>query len=184
MDSAKEIEAKARIKANSRLTPAKDIHVAFSQLLSSADPERFEELKAKLLLAIDSAAEEYQILAREVDVISSLTDQWKEETKHCQADMDALQAELVRIDEESEVIARKISTQRQLEKMKEQLIQADLPMLRERIAETERSNEELAKEIESTKATNERRSVGFDEVLSGFRKFLLLEPTGNTDDVE
>ena len=180
-ERAEDIEAKARIRANSRLNPAKDIHVAFSELASSVDPERFEELKARLILAIDSAEAEFKILSREVDVLSSLTEQWKAEMSNCDADQLALQAELVKLDEESDVIAGQIAARRDLENKKEQLIREDLPNLTVRIEETKKSNEDLANEIEATKATNERRSVGFDEALAGFRKFLLVETENDVE---
>ena len=103
------------------------------------------------------------------------------EISNCDADQLALQAELVKLDEESEVIAGQIAARRDLENKKEQLIREDLPDLTVRIEETKKSNEDLANEIEATKATNERRAVGFDEALAGFRKFLLVETENDVE---
>lgn len=102
MDRAKELETKARIKINSRLVPAKDIQIAFGELISCVDPENFENLKEKLILAIDSAEKEFEILQMEVNSINTAKESFRAEMERCGADMGNLAEQLEALNYEKE----------------------------------------------------------------------------------
>jgi DNA gyrase/topoisomerase IV subunit A len=175
----------ARIKSNSRLKPARDIRVAYSELISNTNPERFRELQEKLVLAIDSAAAEYQILQNEIAVMNDLLQEWEREMELCREEVLELQTEMLTLGEEREAIEGRRKRLAQLQVMKERLITANIPELVSSTFSLASANYDTEKEIESIEATNEKRRIGLEEVIAGFEKFLLKEkPTGNLNELD
>jgi DNA repair ATPase RecN len=175
-----DLRTAARIKANSRLKPAKDISVAYSELVSNTNPAKFGELQERLVVAIDSADAEYQILQNEISAMNGLLQEWERELQLCRQEVLELQTEMLTLGEEREAIEARRRRLSQLQAMKERLINANIPELVSGTVSLARANYDAEKEIESIEATNEKRRIGLEEVITGFERFLLKEkPTGN-----
>ena len=179
-----DLETKARIKINSRLVPAKDIQIAFGELLSCVDPDNFENLKEKLILAIDSAEKEFEILEMEVNTLKTAKETFGAEIQRCTSDMANIAEQLEALELEKESIQKQIQDLNEKERVKSELIKANLPNKLVSIAKREEIIQRLQEELRNTRENNMRRQDGWQEVISGFKKFLLLDPTENTENVE
>jgi hypothetical protein len=154
----------ARIKANSRLKPAKDVSVAYAELLSNTNPDLFPDLQNRLVLAIDSAAAEYQILINEVQQLESLIGHWKSEHVKSRRDIEAYQEEITALDGEGDGIAARLARLSRLNEMKAKLVRANIAGLANEIVKQDEENEEMEAEIAAVEVANEKRSLGLDEI--------------------
>jgi chromosome segregation ATPase len=179
-----DLRTAARIKAYSRLRPAKDVCVAFAELLNAADPEKFSKARSRLILAIDSAEAEHQILSNEITVINELVAQWNMEIEMCQKDVQAYQSELVALDEERETIERKIEKLEELNGKKMELMRANAEGLIADTSKVANGNQDMEREIASIEQSNDKRKIAMDDILCGFRKFFLDENNGSIDHLE
>jgi predicted nuclease with TOPRIM domain len=157
-----DLRTAAPIKANSRLKPAKDISVACSKLISNTNAEKFRELQEKLVLAIDPADAECQILQSEISAMNDLLQEWEREMELCRDEVLELQTEMLTLGEEREAIEGRRKRLSQLQAMKERLISANIPDLVSATFGLARANYDAEKEIESIEATNEKRRIGLD----------------------
>jgi chromosome segregation ATPase len=180
-----DLSTAARIKANARLQPAKEIGVLYSDLLANTNPEKFAEIRDRLLLATDAAAAEYYIFERQVIVITDLIQDWDGEIQLCEMDSQTLKTEINALDQEREPIEARVRSLSHLEALKERIMAANVEGLRNDHARilTEHANTE--KDIESIEFTNEKISVALRDVIAGFERFLLKDkPSGGTTEMD
>jgi chromosome segregation ATPase len=153
-------------------------------MLNASEPQKFERAKDQMVLSIDSAEAEYKILSNEIEVIGELISRWNTEMLMCQKDVEAYQAEMITLDEERERIERKIRKLEALNNMKLELQRANVEGL---IAETEKikaQNEEMVKDISSGEDSNAKRKAGMQQIVSGFKKFLLVESDESIENLD
>jgi chromosome segregation ATPase len=179
-----DLKTAARIKANSRLKPAKDISVVYAELMANTNPDLFADLQARLVLTIDAAAAEYQILTNEIQELESLIPLWEDEIAKSRQDVRFYQEEVSALDEERDSIFERVSQLHQLDQMKAELVKANLDELMVETAKLRHENVQTEEEIHSIEVSNERRRLGLDEVVAGFEDFLLIDrPSGNPENV-
>jgi chromosome segregation ATPase len=180
-----DLKTAARIKANARLKPAKDISVLYAALLANTNPDKFHEIRENLILAIDGAEAEYQILTNQIAVMSQLIPEWDHEIAFCGSDIQTLQAEINALDQEREEIEARVRTLSHLDSLKEQAVRANIDGLRADLERVQQENANTERDIASTEASNETRSVALSEVIAAFEKFLLRErPSGSLAELD
>jgi chromosome segregation ATPase len=180
-----DLRTAARVKANARLQPAKDISVSYSELLANTNPDKFLEIRAKLILSIDAAEAEYQILRNQITVIADVIHSWDREIQFCRTDVQNLQTEMNALDAEREEIEERVRTISHLEALKQHLMRANIEGMRTERERIVRENADMQKDIEAIEASNEKRSAALTEVIAGFEKFLLKErPSGIVAEAE
>lgn len=179
----------AKIKVHSRLKPAKDIHVAFSNLISCTNPNDFSELKQKLILAIDSAEVEYNILQDEFNTMEILVDEWNKEINQCEQQQLFLQEENDSLLHEKDEIEQEKEKVDKLNEMKSIIKTEKVSSKIDSINKIKKENELKRKEIKEVKRTNKIRKYGKDLLEEGYQIFLLykkspinLEEEDNIDD--
>lgn len=165
----------ARIKVNSRLQPAKDIHVAFSDLVSSTNQDDFPELRRKFILSIDSAEIDFKILQDELATMESLVNKWKDEIDQCEQQFKLLEDENLSLLLEKEQIEQEKEKVDKLIQMKSQIKSEKINHKIESTKKVEKDNEQTREEIKKVEETNERRKIGLQQIVEGFEKFLLIE---------
>lgn len=163
----------AKIKVQSRLKPAKDIHIAFSNLLSCSDPDKFNELKQKLILSIDSAEVEYKILQDECGIMEFLANKWNDEIDKCSNQQAVLNDENDLLHHENDEIEQEREKVGQLNEMKSTIINEKVSSKIESIKKIHKDNEQKQKEIEEVRKTNKIRKYGKDLIEEGYQIFLL-----------
>jgi hypothetical protein len=171
-----DLRTAARIKENARLKPVKDISVLYGELIANTNPEKHSEIRDNLVLAIDAAESEYQILTSEIAVMSKLFLEWDREIAACRTDIQNLQAEMLALDQEREEIEARGRTLSRLAFLKEEFLRANVPGLRDDLLRLLHENEEAEREIAATELSNEKRCSALGEVMLIFEKCLLKEP--------
>ena len=165
----------AKIKVNSRLRPAKDMHVAYSDLLSSSDPNNFEDLKNKLILSIDSAEVEYKILQDELKSMASLIEKWKNESEQCQQSLNNLQEENITLIHEKDDIEDERKKTDELIKMQSTIETEHVEKKMKDIQKMHDENLEKEGKIVTEMETNEKRQEALAQIVDGYEKFLMIE---------
>ena len=102
-----DIKTAAKVKVNARLVPVKEIHNAYSSLLSNTDPEKFEELKKALLLSIDAAEAEYSLLNQETVTMTDIIPRWEEEIEQASKQIEAFQIQMGLLKHEKQELEEK-----------------------------------------------------------------------------
>ena len=169
----------ARVKVNARLVPAKEIQNAYSSLLSNTDPEKFEELKQTLLLAIDSAEAEYNLLNQETSIMSDAIPKWEEEIGFATQEIEKFQEEMTLLLQEKQELEEKRAEVEQIEKMKSEIAKNDPSKKLKEIHEIEEKNKTDEADIQEAEKKNERRRIGLNKIQHGLRIF-----NGNEDPEE
>lgn len=165
----------AKIKVNSRLRPAKDMHVAYSDLLSCSDPNNFEELKNKLILSIDSAEVEYKILQDELKSVASLIAKWENESEQCQQSLNNLQEENITLIHEKDDIEDERKKTDELIKMQSTIETEHVEKKMKDIQKMHDENLEKEGKIVTETETNEKRHEALAQIVDGYEKFLMIE---------
>lgn len=165
----------AKIKVNSRLRPAKDMHVAYSDLLSCSDPNNFEELKNKLILSIDSAEVEYKILQDELKSVASLIAKWENESEQCQQSLNNLQEENITLIHEKDDIEDERKKTDELIKMQSTIETEHVEKKMKDIQKMHDENLEKEGKIVTETETNEKRQEALAQIVDGYEKFLMIE---------
>lgn len=162
----------ARTKANSRLKPAKDIHIQFSELLSSTNQENIPQLKNKLIMTIDSAEAEYKILTREVDVIKNMIQSMENEMQECDNQFRSLQDEMIALEHEKERVDQEKVKLKELNEMKTRLYKAKVPSIKQKTSEGATCIENTIKSIEDKSIENRIRDLHFTQIMKSMKSFL------------
>ena len=179
-----EVKSAAKIKVNARLLPAKEIHLAFSELLTNQDPEKFEELKQNLLIKIDSAEAEYNILNQETILMNEMIPKWKEEIEEATQQIEKFQEELNVLSHEKQELEDKKAEVENIEKLKAEVAKNDTSKKLREIAETEARNKADEQEYEETEKRNNTRKAGLNEIKHGLNVFFRREETKTVQDPE
>lgn len=165
----------AKIKVHARLKPAKDIHVAFSNLLSCSDPNKFDELKQKLILSIETAEVEYKILQDEFNTIETLVDKWNNEIENCDKQQAVFEDENISLLHEKDEIEEEREKVNKLLDMKSTIKTEKIYAKMDSITKIQKENQSLLKEIKEVEKTNKRRKMGINEIEEGYQIFFLYK---------
>ncbi|KAH0793563.1 transmembrane protein [Histomonas meleagridis] len=172
-----DLQKTANIKANSRLRPAKDLHTIYSEMLANKDPEQLQKLKAKMLCMIDSAEIEYKILTDEVNKMDNIFGKWEKELENYDNQFQILEEELAYLNQEKDEIAspRTQAKRGDLIEMKIKLEDKKNFEYEAKTAKTIADNAKIMQEIQDIDAANVQRKEGFDMIIQGFQKFMLVD---------
>ena len=176
-----DVKTAAKIKVNARLLPAKEIQLAFSELLNNKDPEKFEELKNNLLLKIDSAEAEYNILNQETQIMNEMIPKWKEELDTASQQCEKFQEELNVLTREKEQLENEKEEAEAVQKLKLEVMKNNPSKMLQDLVEIEKRNKEDEMAIEETEKGNEIRNSGVKEIKHGLDLFFRREEPKQED---
>ena len=170
-----DLKKAAKIKAFSRLMPAKEVRDKFSSILSSTSPENLDSLVNDFVLSIESAALEYSLLAGELSSIDRLTSLWSHELDECDRLNSQLLDQNLVLEHEKEQIEESLQASSEIQKLLDDIIR-EKPLKKENDTKNVLADiEKIREDIKKCEETNEKRQQGIEEIMEGFRKFLLME---------
>ncbi|EAY08251.1 transmembrane protein, putative [Trichomonas vaginalis G3] len=178
INDATTLKTAAQVKVNARLIPAKDLHTSYAEILSNADPTKFEDLKKQLLLVIDTAEAEYSLLNQEVSILNSMIPQWNNEITAANSQIDKLKEEITVLEKEKQDVDEKLAKYNELMKLKEETSNIHTDKLIKDIENCELKNKEDETNIEMAEKSNERRK----QAVLGIHKNIQLFLGKNTDE--
>ena len=163
----------AIIKVSSRLKPAKDIHVIYSNLLANKDPEQVPVLRQKMINLIDAAEIEYQLLNSEILQMENMCNVMNNEIEEMNRAIESLNEQVVSLESEKDEIGEKIAKRNHMNELKLKLNNKKNLDVVNKINEIVEDNECLQEEIDKCMNENEKRDKGLKMIIKGFNSFML-----------
>lgn len=165
------LKASAQVKVGARMSPAKDIQIAYADILSNIDSEKFEELKKQFLFSIDAADAEYGLLSQELGILQSMIPKWNEEIEQTKLQIENLKTEIGVLEKEKEDVDEKMANYLELSKIKTEASNINIEKITKDIENCTIKNKEDEDNIAAAEISNERRKQAVLEIYKGIQSF-------------
>lgn len=162
----------ASIKINSRLKPAKDIHIVFSNLLANKDPEQVPVLRQKMINLIDAAEIEYQLLSTEITNMENICKMMETENEEMNQAIENLNDQIHSFQREKDIIGERIEKRNYMNELKIKLDNKKNVEIVHKINELNEDCECIQEKINKSKVENEKIDKGFKMIVQGFQSIM------------